>query len=313
MTLKRATRSLRGSTLPYGASVKLLFDIGGTKLRYGLYEANAFVQHETRASGGADLRSELEIVIAQAQQNHRIDAVGISFAGQVHSGVITSAPNVALGTLRNLDIPAWIADRFGLKAAIDNDLKCAALAESARRPHAAALAVIYAGTGLGGALVEKGRLIQGCGNLAGEIGHIPFEPAPFACGCGGSDCLELSASGSGVARWCVHLGIDAKTLTDVLRLSASNPKAAEIAQRFERGIAHAVRTVAALFNPDTIILGGGVTAGNPEVIEMAKKGLGCAFAPSRNIAIEASNLGDEANLIGAAILLDRRAAHPLNG
>lgn len=283
---------------------RLVFDIGGTRLRRAVIDSgDNFVLIDKHDTAGADLKTRLETLITQTLGDHEVNFIGISFAGQVQNGAITSAPNVALGGLAGLDLPGWLRARFNLAGAVDNDLKCAALAESSLRPHSRALAVLYIGTGLGGALVQEGRIIRGSRNLAGEIGHIPFEKAPFACGCGGAACLELSASGSGVARWCQALNLPAKTLTDVLTLAPANPKAAQIAARFERGVAHGVQTLAALFNPDTLVLGGGVVLGNPPVLQMAKRALTGAFKPAQTLHIECSTLGDNANLLGASKLV----------
>lgn len=283
--------------------MRLVFDIGGTQIRRAVLDGDRFEKLDKHETAGDTLIKRLEALIETCLEAYPIKGVALSFAGQVAKGHILSAPNIALGELAGLDFGAWTAKRFGIQGAIDNDLKCAALAESALRPQSQALAVLYVGTGLGGAWVEKGSLIRGCRNLAGEIGHIPFEKAPFTCGCGGDRCLELFASGSGVGRWAKHLGVRAKTLSDILALEPDNPDAAFIAQNFRRGLQHAVETLAALLNPDTLVLGGGVALNNPEVLTMAQGALEKTFAPARAISIECSTLGDEANLIGAAKLL----------
>ena len=279
--------------------MELVFDIGGTHIRRGVLSGDTFKLLDKHPT--TDLQNRLEELIASALPMG-IDRIGISFAGQVDKGVILSAPNIDLGTLAGCSIPAWIQQRFDLPAAIDNDLKCAALAEAACYPDAKALAVLYIGTGFGGALVQNGQLIRGCGNQAGEIGHIPFEKAPFVCGCGKEDCLELSTSGSAITRWAHHLGLGDQNLTTIAAQRHENPKAAEIYDRFLRGLRHSLQTIAPLFNPDRIILGGGVIHHNPWLLSTAQEALRQAFKPTSGGEVRLSTLADEANLMGASRL-----------
>jgi glucokinase len=283
----------------------LAYDIGGTHIRRGVLKGDGLLtvsRHPSR-----DLAASLEHLTAEAIAEHPgIKGVAISFAGQVSGGLLQSAPNIDPGALKGQSIPAWFKSRFNLPATIDNDLKCAALAEAAAHPAARALAVLYIGTGFGGALVQEGRLIRGSGNQAGEIGHIPFEPAPFACGCGRTDCLELSTSGSGVARWCAVLGIKEVPL-GTLRQQGT-PEAEAIVDRFIRGLSHALKTLAPLFNPDQIVLGGGVVHHNPWLLSHAQEAIAQSFKPVSTARVELSTLGDEANLIGAAKALEVRSS-----
>jgi glucokinase len=280
--------------------LKLLFDIGGTKLRRGvLNDRGEFVLLDDRLSKG-DLKAKLEALIAETIKRYPIDFIGASFAGQTQNNRLFFAPNIELGALKNEDFSDWIFDRFSIKAAIDNDLKCAAIAEAAARSTTRTLFALFVGTGIGGACVENGAIGRGANNNAGEIGHIPFEKTPFLCGCGGADCLEASASGSAIAKWSERYGFQARTIAELSNLD--NPKAAEILDRFHRGIDYAVRTIIALFNPDTIVLGGGVALSCESALIRAKNAAQNAFKPSRRVTIELSSLGDKANLLGAALL-----------
>ncbi|MDR2905032.1 MAG: ROK family protein [Helicobacteraceae bacterium] len=283
--------------------MKLVFDIGGTNVRRGILEGGEFLRIDKFRTADRDLKSRVESSCAEvlAEFSGKIDFVGASFAGQTARNRLISAPNIDLGGLKGASFAEFIREKFALKAAVDNDLKCAALAEAVLRPNARAIFTLFVGTGVGGAFVENGVLTRGGGNNAGEIGHIPFEKTPFACGCGGADCLEASASGSGVAKWARYYDLKAENLSEIEAIINTSEKAREILDRFDRGISHAIRTIAALFNPDVIVLGGGVAA-NDRVLKAAQNALKNAFAPSREILVEASSLGDQANLLGAALL-----------
>ncbi|GHS89839.1 glucokinase [Campylobacterota bacterium] len=293
--------------------MKLVFDIGGTNIRRAVLDGSEFLAIDKHGTGGGDLKegdlqTTLSDLIAQTMQKYTIDFIGASFAGQVNHGVISSAPNIEIGSLKNANFGEWIYETFKCQGAIDNDLKCAALAESSLRTNARSIFTLFVGTGIGGAIVENGALVRGAANNAGEIGHIPFEQTPFLCGCGGGECLEASGSGIAITKWARHYGLDAQILSDLERISAEqslsdrSQKAYEILERFDRAIAHAVKTIAALFNPEYIVLGGGVAAANDRVLATALNALETAFKPSRDIKIELSTLGDRANLLGASLL-----------
>jgi glucokinase len=257
---------------------------------------------QTQPTQSADLPSTLESLIASATKRHKIEFIGVSFAGQISDSTIVAAPNIALGALKNADFSQWARSRFCLPASIDNDLKCALRAEAASRGFEGSTFALYIGTGIGGAFMQQSALLRGDRNLAGEIGHIPFEKTPFLCGCGGSDCLESSASGSGIAKWSEFYGLKERALSE---LNASNdPKAKEIVSRFYRGVDHAVKTIVALFNPSEIVLGGGIAMSEKEVLPRAQRAARDAFKPAACAKVELSALGDCANLLGAS-LLDR--------
>ncbi|MDR2152396.1 MAG: ROK family protein [Helicobacteraceae bacterium] len=280
--------------------MKLVFDIGGTRLRRGvLDDRGEFVLLDDRINAG-DLESTLEALIDEALAKYPIDFVGVSVAAQTFQNRILSAPNINLGALKGVDFAARMRTRFSLNAAIDNDLKCAAIAEVAARADVSSLFALFIGTGIGGAYAENGKLIRGANNNAGEIGHMPFEKTPFLCGCGGAECLETSASGSAIAKWSEYYGLKERKLSDLI--NSDNPKATEIADRFYRGVDRAIKTIAALFNPRVIALGGGLALAEKSVLSCANEALKNAFAPAADIAIELSSLGDKANLLGASFL-----------
>jgi predicted NBD/HSP70 family sugar kinase len=109
---------------------------------------------------------------------------------------------------------------------------------------------LYVGTGFGSAFVSEGKIIAGSNNQAGEIGHIPFRATNFTCACGRDDCVELSTSGQGLIR---RLG-----------------SAEVLDEAFMAGLAHAFVTACTLFDPDTVVLGGGVIEHHFELLEYLK-------------------------------------------
>jgi glucokinase len=273
---------------------RLAIDIGGTWLRYEL------VGEEEVCGKVPSKETPLAAFIESFVSQHPgIDAIAVSYAGQVHEGTILSAPNIEVD---EPDLQSWAEAVLGLPLRLENDLNCAALAESVYWGERD-LAALYSGTGLGAGIVEKGEICHGFRSLAGEIGHVPFREAPFACGCGKRNCLELYASGSGLAKWAERLGCPDTTL-EGLRLS---PKAAcrQVAADFETALLHAAATLVTLCNPKVLVLGGGVVAHNPGLADMVEKRLGqyALKASLEGLKVARSRI-ENASLEGAKLLLD---------
>jgi glucokinase len=274
------------------SSKKLYIDIGGTHLRSEIH-GGASVHRETRSSRSSDLVGYIDDTL---QVYSDIDFVGISYAGQVDGGVIISAPNikVSLGPIKD-----YFESRYGVRLEIDNDLNCAAMAEAAAL-NSNNVAVLYIGTGTGGALIANGELLRGANNQACEIGHIPHAKAPFRCGCGKDNCLELFASGSALEKWMEYHAIQGKPSFELL---GKSPEGREIKARFEEAFVHAAATLVTLGNPEILVVGGGVVAHNPHLLPLLTRQLPqYAFAASLNgLQIVQSQLR-EPGITGAKLL-----------
>ncbi|BCD62263.1 glucokinase [Nitratiruptor sp. YY08-26] len=256
--------------------MKLALDIGGTYIRWEIID---------KEKGKEQLHNiDLQRFIEDLINKKRITAVGISYAGQVCNNEILSAPN----------IHATIEPRkFGIPYIIENDLKCAVLAE-AKFFNASSITALYSGTGLGSATVDENRLIRGYKNLAGEIGHIPYKKAPFQCGCGKDNCIELYASGSGLQKWANYLKTEATLKNKVLYAL------------YTEALLYATATVLTLFNPSVLVLGGGVIKNSPDIIDVIQEKIE-SFAPPfslKEVQIRLTQLED-ASLEGVKILLER--------
>lgn len=275
--------------------MKLYLDIGGTHIRY-IFKENGRRAVNIVDTGKTPVMPFLEQLIKRSEKTP--DFVGISFAGQVHNGCILSAPNI---DVEPIDLQAFLRTKYGIRSVVENDLKCAALYEYNRRRTASMLVVIAIGTGLGSAYIYNGKLIRGCGNLAGEVGHIPFKKAPFRCGCGQNSCLELFTSGSGIARWIKYLNIDSKPILDDL-MHSTDKNAKMVTDNFYEGLSSAVRTAAAMLNPDVIVMGGGLMESNPDLLSFVRNEIKTrSFRPAAKfIKVEAAL--DNASLMGAQLL-----------
>lgn len=262
---------------------RLLIDYGASRCRYLIETQEGKISGEFISTD-----KELEGFI-RMQLNHykSINTVHIAYAGQVVAGHIRSAPNI---NADHTHLKSAI-EGLGISVKIENDLKCAALAEYHSRNDCASLFAAYIGTGFGGSLVEKGQLLRGNSNMAGEVGHIPFKQAPFLCGCGKNDCVELYCSGKALESWVKYYGLGcAPTLAEIE--SSPHEMATQIVDNFYRALSHAVSIVVTLFNPTYLILGGSVATANPKLETYIKKSVTDHAFPSaaKEVTIEITKL-----------------------
>jgi glucokinase len=253
---------------------KLFIDIGGTNLRSELCEGDQIVRH-TLPSSQIGL---LEYIDREMRSHRDIDFIGIAYAGQVRGGKILSAPNIDID---EYDIVSVIEKRYGIRSSIDNDLNCALRAEAAYWGEDT-IAALYVGTGIGAAVMDHGAIMRGGGNVAFEIGHIPYETSPLRCGCGRSNCIELFASGSGIGKWCEHYHITTPPYLKPLK-NSSDEREQAVAKGFEKGLLHAAGVLVTLANPNILVLGGGVVQENRYLATLLRKEL-CDYALAASLS-----------------------------
>jgi len=237
--------------------MNLYIDMGGTNFRYQL-DQEKIISYKTK-----DIK--LLQFIKNMIKEYPIKKIAISFAGQVNNGAILSSPNI---DIKNINIKKTIEDKYPVTLEIENDLNCAALYENSIYKKYNTLAVFYIGTGFGGAFIHNNKLINGKNNLAGEIGHIPYQPTPFRCSCGKDNCLELVTSGKALKLWSEHLNLKEKNIT---LKKLQNGKNHTIYTNFIKGLHHAISTVTTLFDPDIFIFGGSVMNNNPQLLTILEK------------------------------------------
>lgn len=253
-------------------------------------------------------------------------AVGVGVAGQClgATGVVLNAPNLGW---RDVPFGELLRGAVGVPVRIANDLSVAAWGE--RRFGAAKgiddVVLVFVGSGVGSGLILGGRLHEGAQGVAGEFGHVKVRPsrpgtAPRRCGCGQVGCLEAYTSGMNVAaRVREELAAGAETslraLTggDPARVTASlvddacragDAYARALWEEVAELLGSAVANLVTLLNPARLILGGGVILGCPALAGLVRERFDQAVSRSatKGLTIERAWLGDDAGVIGAAVL-----------
>lgn len=243
--------------------VNIGLDIGATKTLGVVVDGSgsilAEVREPTEPGGDGVVRTAARVVegLRDATGPGRADVVGIGIPGLVdhERGTVKHAVNLGLDGGR-FPLGALLAERLGLPVVVENDVNAAALGAVALSGEDDLL-YLSVGTGLAAGLVLEGRVRRGVNGAAGEVGHVPVDPAGRPCSCGQRGCLETVASGSALARaWPSNGAPAAEALFDAAR--QGNPRAIEVRGEFAAGLAGAIRMLALAADPRSVVLGGGV-------------------------------------------------------
>jgi fructokinase len=295
-------------------------DFGGTKIEVAvLDDAGQFLVRIREPTPG-----EYQVAIAKTCE---LIAAAEDKAGTSNMTVGVGTPgsiSPRTGVMRNCNA-VWLNGRrfredlsaaLGREVRIANDANCLALSEVVDGA-AAGSAVTFAailGTGCGGGLVVNGQLVEGAHGIGGEWGHIPL-PWPSheeidtpPCWCGQRGCLETWISGSGFKRdYTGHTGI-ASSGEEIIRRAREGEAAAQAAlTRYIDRLGRAFAVVCNIADPDTIVLGGGLSNVTELYQRLPDVVRAYAFTDTWNAKIVPALWGDSSGVRGAARLW---ANHP---
>jgi glucokinase len=315
-----------GSDPSGGGGLTVGVDVGGTKILAVVLDDRGAVRAELRAPTPADgeaLLDSVADVVTRLRPPGTTVSVGIGAPGLVdRDGVLRFAPN--LPAIVGLPIRDWLEARLqGSWVRVANDASCAGWAEHllgagrGRRD----LLLVTLGTGIGGGMVAGGRLLEGANGFAGEIGHMVVDPRGPQCPCGKRGCWERFASGSGLGR----LGRQAAAAglaRRIVELAGGNAEAvqgehvtraaiegdaeaAAVMQTFAWWVALGLANLANIFDPATIVLGGGLIDASSTFLEPARVAFVDLVEAAEHrppVSIVAAKTGARAGAIGAALL-----------
>ncbi|MFC4943454.1 ROK family glucokinase [Pseudonocardia sp. GCM10023141] len=302
-------------------------DVGGTSVRAGVVDKEGVVIDTARTPtprSDAALEAAVARVVRELAGRHAIGAVGLALAGFItpdRRGV-RFAPHLSW---RDAPVADRIAERIGLPVVLEHDANAAALAErhfgAASGP--GTVVFIAMGTGIGSALLVDGELYRGAFGVAPELGHLRVVPDGRPCPCGKRGCWERYCSGTALAATAVELlGRDPGLSPTLRRLAAGDPgrvtgqrvaaaagqgdpiasaAVAELARWLGEGLA----LVADVFDPELVVIGGGVSESAPLFLDDAREHYASVVtgAGRRPLArIRTAQLGEAAAVVGAAQL-----------
>ena len=307
----------------------LAFDLGGTKFAFGVVAENGEVigsdKIETLAKQGPEQAIQRVNLAAQSLlkklniKPEELIGIGIASPGplDISKGCVDGSPNLPGWT--DYSIEAGLSTFFNLPARIDNDANAAALGEYkfGAGKNKKNMVYITVSTGIGGGVIVDGRLMRGANGNAAELGHLTLNINGPACPCGANGCFEMYASGTAIARR-TREAIQTGTQSQILNLAGSiedittyhilealqkNDALAqkiwnETTEYLGRGLAVVINT----FNPELIVVGGGVTAAGDLLFKpVREKALRYAFPRLAAVcSIVPAGLGSNVGVVGAA-------------
>jgi glucokinase len=252
-----------------------------------------------------------------------IRAVGIACGGPLDpfAGIIQSP--LHLPGWDDVPLVAIVSEALDRPAVVDNDATAGALAEywfgaggSRAIRH---LVYLTISTGVGGGLILDGRIYRGAAGNAGELGHLTIDDRGRECACGRRGCLEAYVSGTNIARRAseaIAAGeasqlsqLPSFTARDVAAAaSAGDALAKRIWDETTTMLGSAIATILDLFNPEIVVLGGGVTrAGDQLLVRVREAALAQAMPPAaRSAEIVLAELGDRLGVVSAAAVAFER-------
>lgn len=300
----------------------LALDIGGTKLAVAVVTADGrtrgvVVEPTRREDGWQTVTRRLFDMGRRAVERAQVGqprAVGIACGGPLDapSGLLLSPPH----------LPGWVdvpigplaADAFGVPFALENDATVGAIAEYRFGAGRGTTTMLYltVSTGIGGGAVVDGSLHRGAAGNGGEFGHVTVHRGGRLCSCGRRGCVEAYASGTSIAqraREALAAGasstmaaLAAPTSADVAAAAAAGDRlAVEVWAETVDLLGAAVTDLVNVFEPDLVVLGGGVTRSGAMLLDPVRDRVAReAMAPAARAArVVLAELGDLVCLVGA--------------
>lgn len=300
----------------------LAADIGGTQMRAAVVREDSAILARMSvptvpAAGFEDATERLALLFQQVAARAlapELLAIGISTAGPVDpaDGTYRHPPN--LEGWHGRSMAPLLEETLGLPVRVGHDATLAALAETRWGVHAGARHLIYltVSTGIGAGIIVDGRPVLGASGGAGEVGHLIVAPGGARCAAGCPGCLEGNASGRAIAlaaRAAVEGGARtaltaAATAVEVFQAAdAGDAVATAIVDGAVGHLAAGIAGLLAVFDPEAIILGGGVAESLAPRWDALLRAVGERALPryASGVPVERTTLGDDVGLFGAAI------------
>lgn len=307
-------------------------DVGGTKIAAVLFDSNRNVIARTRTTTEADM-GEKVVVQRIIDSIYRVmELGGISTDAIAGIGICCPGPlNISKGMIVYIATLGWkdvplkqlIADEFKVPIYLENDANAAAYGEALVGAGKGYKNIIYitVSTGIGCGIILGGNIYHGKHDAAGEFGHICVEDEGQLCSCGKHGCLQAYASGTSIIR-IAREKIAQGTTSCILELADFEPNAIDactvekaamrsdklacaIWKHAGRRFGHGISILMQLFDPDIVIIGGGVSKAwdlfYKPMVDAIKKNTYRII--SSDMLIVPSQLGDDAGVTGAAMLV----------
>ena len=305
--------------------IYLGIDIGGTAVKFGLVNGEGVMVSEVSEYSVKFDNYEtpiIETVVKSAKEfmskNNKnffdINGIGVSATGGINSklGIVEGSA----GHIKNWEgtnIKKRLEAEFGMNTAVLNDANAAALGEMWKGVAKGRenVVVMTIGTGVGGGIIVDSKILLGSKGFAGEIGHIPVNVDGEECSCGNTGCIEHYGSTSALVRNIKNavisgeiIGINEDEIDGRLifkQVAAGNKVVIKYVDEWINYISAALVGLVHIFNPEMVILGGGVSKQKEFFVDKVRDKVlhGVMDNFAQGLSIEAAELGNNAGIIGA--------------
>ncbi|HEX6687471.1 MAG TPA: ROK family protein [Solirubrobacterales bacterium] len=301
-------------------------DLGGTKMLLGVLDGDSKTVWESRERSAGESEDDLVELLAREIGEARTERAGVEAIGMGIPATIDHDRGLAVAAvnlpIENLPIRDLVVERTGLPVFVDNDANVAALAEhlfgAARGTQNAVMLTI--GTGIGGGLILGGEIYRGSTGAGAELGHVAIQLDGPACqgNCPGHGCIETLASGTALGRegraaaesapdsalgklLAAGDEIDGKAVT--VAAQEGDETAIGVFDLIGSRLGVALAGFANIFEPEVIVIGGGVIAAGELLLAPARRELEArALRPMNRTPVVPAELGEDAGMIGAAAM-----------
>lgn len=306
--------------------MRIGIDLGGTTVKAALCREDGTLLHKVNAPtrvGDADgLRADMKMLALSLCEKegitpNEVTSIGIGVPGSFDKASCTLKFGTNLG-MDNVCFAKAFLPEFGCAVQLDNDANCAALGEATAGAarDTQNMIMITLGTGVGGGIVVSGKLYTGCNGIAGELGHIVIRQDGEPCNCGRKGCLEAYSSASALIRFTERAldsgrksllqekrgSLNAKMICDAV--DAGDTLAKEMFDEYCVNLSCGLANFVNIFQPERIVIGGGVAGYGEKLMEPLRRLTKSQTfqGTERNTEIVAAELGNDAGLVGAAML-----------
>lgn len=306
--------------------IALGIDIGGTRVKAALVNADGQILRAAQIASAPTLsqfREELTSMAVDLQKDQPpIAGAGIGCKGIIEASttkIVTLPGN--LNHLEGQDLSALLKPALppNCRVFADNDARVAFAGEikwgAARNTSDAILLTL--GTGVGGAILSNGKLLQGARGIAGHIGHFTVDPDGVDCICGNHGCLETVFSARAIeseARAAIHRGVACQLLDSAAPVSCervfacarnNDPVSQRIVLRASKVLAAAIATLVFILDPEKVILSGQIIDSSDMLLDFLRADVydRTKSLLKRRVPIVKSELTDPSGVIGAAALV----------
>jgi len=303
-------------------------DLGGTFIKFNLVDEDGRPTETFQLPTPGTVAEVVKQMAAGARQAMEsggaatgdVLGAGIGSPGplDIEAGIVLATPNIE--GMNNVPLRDMVSEELGLPVVLENDANAAAYGEficGAGRT-AGDMVMLTLGTGVGGGVVVDGKLLHGAHGMGAELGHIIVQPGGRLCGCGQIGCLEQYASATFLAKNAMRLideehrrgaladlyrqkgEIDAKDIEQARR--GGDEFAAEVWDEAMYYLAAGCVDLCRVFDPDIIVLGGGMTGAGDDLMTPLKKHFADLHwkLTEQMTGLAIADLGNDAGAIGAA-------------